>query len=283
MQINNVMRPALDVSVPETKADQVWKSNPGYTGKGVIIGVIDTGIDWKNPDFMKEDGTTRILYIWDQTINTPTRFPEGYKYGTEWTKRDIDSGICLHMDVNSHGTHVAGTAAGNGRNGSEFIGMAPEADIIVVKTSFSDAYTLDAANYIFRKAQQQRKPAVINMSFGSLWGPRDGTDLIDQALNNLLDTPGRAIVASAGNDGGSNVHLGANSLRQSVGGNYPWLAIDPLIGARLLPVEIWYPPLDLLSVKLLLPENDNGDLSDLGMGWVNKGESKNFLPSRMVR
>lgn len=276
MQINNAMRPALDISVPETKADQVWKSTSGYTGRGVIVGIIDTGIDWKNPDFVKEDGTTRILYIWDQTINTPARFPEGYRYGTEWTKSDIDSGICLQMDVNSHGTHVASIAAGNGRNGSEFIGMAPEADIIVVKTNFDDAYTLDAANYIFRKAQEQRKPAVINMSFGSLWGPRDGTDFIDQALNNLLDTPGRAITASAGNDGGSNVHAGTSSLRQSVGGNYPWLAINPLIGARLLPVEVWYPPLDMLSVRLLLPENDNGDLSDLGAGWVNKGESRVF-------
>jgi len=136
VQAARQMEPALlDASVPDTRADQVWQSVPGYTGKGVIVGIIDAGIDWAHPDFQGDDGTSRILYIWDQTVHTPGQHPPVYGYGTEWTKAHIDSGQCQEMDATSHGTHTASTMAGNGGDRHEFTGMAPEADIIAQGSS----------------------------------------------------------------------------------------------------------------------------------------------------
>ncbi|HGE71627.1 TPA: T9SS type A sorting domain-containing protein [Candidatus Poribacteria bacterium] len=276
MQLCKEMSPKLDISVPEVKADQAWTSTPSFTGRGVIVGIIDTGIDWSHPDFLGADGKTRIQYIWDQTVYTPGRSPDGFYYGTEWTKDDIDAGVCGEMDGDGHGTHIAGIIAGNGKGYHKFTGVAPEAEIIVVKSSFSDSDIYDSAVYIFNKAEKMGKPAVINMSFGSQWGPHDGTDILDQALDQLLDKPKRSIVASAGNDGGKSVHVGTRSLRSPIGENYPWISIRPLIGARILPVEIWYEPRSSIAVRLLIPSNINGDVSDLGIGWVKTGQYKSF-------
>ncbi len=279
MYLCREMSPKIDVSVPEIRADQAWSSNPSFTGKGVIVGIIDTGIDWSHPDFLGADGKTRIQYIWDQTISTPSRFPDGFYYGTEWTKTDIDAGICGEMDGDGHGTHIASIIAGNSRGYHKFTGVAPEAEIIMVKSSFNDPDIYDATVYIFNKAEKMGKPAVINMSFGSQWGPHDGTDPLDQAIDHLLEKPGRAIVASAGNDGGRSVHIGTRSLRYPIGENYPWISIRPMIGARMLPIEIWYEPKSSITVRLLLPVNINGDVSDLGIGWVKTGQYKRFTVS----
>jgi len=277
VQAARQMQPVLmDVSVPDTGADQVWRSVPGYTGKGVIVGIIDSGIYWKHPDFTGADGTSRILYIWDQTVQTFGQHPAGYEYGTEWTKAHIDSGQCQEMDASGHGTHVASIIAGDGRGRHKFTGMAPEADIIAVKAKYMDADILDAANYIFQKAEELNRPAIINMSFGYQWGPHDGTTLLDQGIDELLDRPGRAIVAAAGNNGDSTDHVGASSLRRPVSGNYPWTAIQPSVGAQIVMVQIWYDPAKFLSVRFLLPENDEGDLSDLDIGWVSEGRFSQF-------
>ena len=277
VQAARQMQPALlDVSVSDTGADQVWRSVPGYTGKGVIVGIIDSGIDWKHPDFTGADGTSRILYIWDQTVQTHGQFPAGYEYGTEWTKAHIDSGQCQEMDASGHGTHVASIIAGDGRGRHKFTGMAPEADIIAVKAKYMDADILDAANYIFQKGEELNKPAVINMSFGYQWGPHDGTTLLDQGINELLDRPGRAIVSAAGNNGDGTDHVGTSSLRRPVSGNYPWAAIQPLVGAQIVMVQVWYDPAKFVSVRFLLPENNEGDLSDMDAGWISEGEFRQF-------
>jgi subtilisin family serine protease len=266
----------LDVSVPETKANQVWESAPGFTGKGVIVGVVDTGIDWSHPDFMGADGKSRILYTWDQTMPTSQKHPAGYSYGIEWTKAQIDAGQCLEMDTVGHGTHVSSIIAGDGRGRHQFTGMAPDANIILVKSYLGNADVIDAVSYIFAKAAALNRPVVINMSFGSQTGPHDGTELLDQALDVLLGRSGRAIVASAGNEGGIPIHVGTSSLRNPSGGNYPWTAIYPFVGAELVEVQVWYKPSASISVRLLLPENDNGDLGDPGIGWVSKGRSSVF-------
>jgi len=272
--------PMLDVSVPETKADQVWKSVPGYTGKGVIVGVVDSGIDWSHPDFMGADGKSRILYLWDQTMPLAPQHPAGYSYGIEWTKAQIDAGQCLEEDVDGHGTHVSSIITGDGRGRDQFTGMAPDANIIFVKSSLLDADIVDAVNYIFNKAAGLNKPVVINMSFGAQTGPHDGTELLDQALSKLLGSPGRAIVAAAGNEGGMPLHVGTSSLRSPSGGDYPWTAVAPLVGEESMAIQIWYKPTDSISVRLLLPKNENGDLADLGVGWVPKGRLRSFtVPS----
>src|SRR5437667_9443530 len=160
----------LDDSVPDIKADEVWDRSvdnfTGYTGRGVIVGIIDTGIEFRHQVFRKADGTTRILKIWDQTINAPLNPPHPGEtvpgpinnpsispnpvplgYGVEYTQSQINDTLTTnnppilvrHVDDDSHGTHVSGIAAGYGsQSGSchgsyHYIGVAPEADIIMVR------------------------------------------------------------------------------------------------------------------------------------------------------
>ncbi|MCX7908787.1 MAG: S8 family serine peptidase [Ignavibacteria bacterium] len=188
-----------------------------FTGKGVIIGILDTGIDLLHPDFNNENGT-RVLYLWDMSETVSPKPPDGFDWGREYTKKEIDNSLdsVLQKDIYGHGTHVAGIAGGNGKGKNEFKGIAPNADFVIVNGvkknesgSFSDADILSACNYIFRKADELGKPCVINLSLGLVFGSHDGEGLLSKALSNLAsEKKGRAIVASAGNEGEMFIHTG---------------------------------------------------------------------------
>lgn len=173
-----------------------------YRGNNVIVGIVDTGIDFSHPDFSDSDGNTRILYIRETTDDGETLV---------WNSSDIDSNpdeiTQVDVDGGGHGTHVSGTAAGGGQADSDFIGAAPEAHIISVKTSFADDDILSGVQFIFDKADSLGLPAVANLSLGGHSGPHDGTSLLDVALSNLVG-PGRIVTAAAGNEGADNIHLG---------------------------------------------------------------------------
>jgi len=191
----------------------------GYTGEGVIVGVIDSGIDWRHRDFRDrtDPNRSRVLAIWDQT-DSEGRTP-GFSYGTEWTQEDIEqdlrdaSDLVRHTDLDGHGTHVIGTAASNGAATGSYKGMAPDADLIMVGLDFnSSTAVVDGVSYIFQKAEALGKPVVINASLGSHMVPHDGSSLDAQALDNLMgDTPGRFFVAAAGNEGSDFIHWGGFS------------------------------------------------------------------------
>lgn len=203
----------LNVSHTEIEADKVHSGATlptSYKGQGVIVGIVDTGIDWKHEDFKNETGS-KILYLWDMSGDTNP--PSGYDYGTEYTKEQIDSQLCQEEDSDDghgHGTHVSATATGNGNALSGYTGIAPSSDILFVKAliegAFHDKNVIDGCNYIFSKAQTLAKPAVINLSLGGHSGPHDGTSLSEQAYSNLTGS-GRIIVAAAGNEGSSLRHL----------------------------------------------------------------------------
>jgi len=185
-----------------------------YDGSGVVIGIIDTGIDWSHPDFKNLDSTTRIKYIWDQRQSDSANTPTQYNYGQEWNSIDINLGFCTSLDVNnnSHGTICAGIAAGNGLCSGPYRGVAPKADIIVVAINFADNFhntVDDAVDYIYKRADSLHEPCVINASLGGYFGSHDGNDLQAQFINNLITADsGRAFVCAAGNEGGFPFHLG---------------------------------------------------------------------------
>jgi subtilisin family serine protease len=205
------------------RADKVYQGllNDGkvYTGKGVLVGVYDSGIDFKHPDFrVKTDLTkSRIVALWDQTVSGTK--PANFNYGAEWTQAEINdeldgipsNKLAAHTDEIGHGTHVTGTAAGNK-------GIAYEADIVFVKGSLSGAEgfaslsteIIDGVKYIYDKAVEINKPCVVNLSLGTHTGaPHDGTSLLETALDNLVNSrPGFIIVAAAGNEGDSYIHFG---------------------------------------------------------------------------
>ncbi|MFC1543866.1 S8 family serine peptidase, partial [Gemmatimonadota bacterium] len=204
----------MDSVLIETGADVV-QSSYGYTGTGVTVGVLDTGIDYTHADFIHSTGTSRVLSLWDQTVNDPTRYPTGFSYGTEWLKTDIDdeidgtpAGVITQYDYNGHGTHVAGIAAGNGLATGSYTGMAPDANLVIVKggdAGFYDTDVVNGVNYIFGKAGALAQPCVVNLSLGGHSGPHDGTSLYEQALDGLVG-PGQIIVAAAGNEGSDHIH-----------------------------------------------------------------------------
>jgi subtilisin family serine protease len=236
----------IDISRVEAKVNQLHNgtgiSRP-YKGNGVVVGVIDSGIDWKHQDF-KNAGGNRIRYLWD--MSSSGNPPSGYGYGTEYTKAQLDANQCAQVDGNDgygHGTHVAGTAAGNGGALSNYIGMAPESDIVFIKgfrtgPGFASTDVVNGCNYIFEKAQQLSKPAVINLSLGGHFGPHDGSSLYEQALSNLTSS-GKIIVAAAGNEGGETIHLSYPVEGTSFNGSLETI-ISLYNGAQIFAADMWY-------------------------------------------
>jgi len=221
--------PANDVSIPETGASLVqggFLNNTQYRGSGAIVLIYDTGIDWKHKDFRSPADSTksRILSIWDQTL-TPgagESSPSGFGYGVEYTQAQINAelgasppGFVREKDINGHGTHVAGTAAGNGlAQFGKFSGMAPDADIIVVKggdATFPESRIVDGITYAQNKASALGKPIVVNLSLGGQQGPHDGTRAFETAINSFSSNPGRVVAVAAGNEGDKPIHIGGNA------------------------------------------------------------------------
>jgi minor extracellular serine protease Vpr len=187
-----------------------------FSGKNVIVGVVDSGFDYSHPSFNDSLGKSRIRYIWDQTM-VGTR-PLEFNYGYEISGEDSFKQLKTDTQFSTHGTHVLGICSG-GNFGAPFVGIAPSSDIILVAflnpqlnneyMSTSLSGVLDGINYIFKKAEELKEPAVVNLSLGFHMGPHDGTSLFDQACDKLVGA-GRILVGAAGNEGLRKVHLGLN-------------------------------------------------------------------------
>ena len=248
----------LDDSVPDIKANQVWSRSDstfsGYTGKDVIVGIVDTGIDFRHKSFRKADDTTRILKIWDQTLTKQGSetvpgaitdanigaVPLGYgvEYDTNQINQTLQSGSpavpVRHLDEHGHGTHVGGISAGDGSQSGgchgafNYIGVAPEADIIAVRlfgltasdsnltapSTGGSSFIMDAISYILNEAKKLTtpKPVVINLSLGLFSEKMDGSSANAQAIDTLItnNSQGFSVVFAAGNDGDSNFHAKAD-------------------------------------------------------------------------
>jgi subtilisin family serine protease len=184
----------------------------GLTGRGVIVGVFDTGIDYRHEDFRHPDGYSRLLGLWDQTRSgTP---PPGFFSGEYCPPSALDAEACLQQDRSGHGTHVAGSAAGSGAatgatgTAFQYAGVAPEADLLVVKGgdgSFPSSNIRTGVRWMMEEAGRLGRPIVVNLSLGGQFGPRDGTTNIERELSGLTG-PGRIIVAAVGNEGSNVTH-----------------------------------------------------------------------------
>jgi subtilisin family serine protease len=254
---------SLDLSVARTGADALHAQiDPQHklTGKGVIIGFTDSGINTGHPTFRTADGRTRILYVWDQySGGTP---PAGFSYGAEYDSSQINSGAWSMVDGGQHGTHVAGTAAGSGLPLQQYVGMAPEADIIMVANAGNDLFdrgqttvgTLDGYDYIRAKAQALGKRFVINTSQGTNLGPHDGKTLFEQAVNADV-TAGSINCISGGNEASSQRHAsGVVPSGGSIEIPYYFMTFGPT-DISAIPMEVWYETNDRFQIEL---RDDNG-------------------------
>jgi subtilisin family serine protease len=254
----------LDRSVPDTRADTLRTGTPpswtAGTGKNVIVGVIDSGLDFRHGDFKNGDGTTRVVAIWDQRDTGASGAPPaGYTYGGECTPAMINAAIagdpaaCTQRDTDGHGTHVTGIAAGNGQatgNGQiayRMIGIAPSADILVANGN-GNARILDAIAWMKAKAAALGRPLVINMSFGSYFGARDGTSNYEQGMSNLAG-PGVILVGAAGNEATAPIRAFGTLTQgasETVGFNIP-------SDSKSADLEIWDPGTNAYAVNVAGP------------------------------
>lgn len=276
--------PLLDKTVKEIGVP--WKVPPTTPwpgrGAGVIVAVIDTGIDIFHDSFKKADGSTRILELWDQAATTGGSAPPSGvpAIGRVYSKADIQAGLNAgppfhSIDKNGHGTHVAGTAAGNGRQDDRcsspgrYVGVAPEADLVIVKAidlpTGSDHDTRAAMRWCAAAPARlgtPNKPVVINCSFGSSTGPHDGTAYNDRSVDLVLrpptgeitedPPPGLAIVCAAGNNGESEIHeRGTVPANGSASVSF----YIPHGSSEDDTLDIWYNGTASLELKLTAPPN----------------------------
>lgn len=254
------------------------------TGRGVVVGVIDSGIDFRHLDFTVPGSggrQTRIKGLLDMTVYG-TQSPEpNWNYslpgqsaliGHLYTEADINAAlqsakpadqstdIVKQRDKSGHGTHVAGTAAGNGLaspSSGTYAGMAPEADLIIVKASrqndgnatFRTTDTINAMKFIQQRAAELNGPFVINMSLGGQLGPHDGTNVDERAIDNLVNSgPGRAVCVAAGNDGDASIH--ASGVVPAAGSS----TLDVTATSKPQFVDLYTGPSDRFSVTVTRPD-----------------------------
>ena len=248
-------KPKLRFSVPETGVNLLRGGTPppwtGVTGRNVVIGFVDSGLDLAHPDFRDARGKTRILYLWDQ------------EEGQKCTQTMIDEGACVQIDWDGHGTHIAGIAAGNGSASNyEYIGMAPEANLIIVKTTFMSSDILDGLSYIQKKAVSSGKPSVITLSLGGHNDPHDGTSLFSRALDKASGS-GKILIGAAGNEANDAIHTTGNVVQETQAVR----AFNVPEGEGVVFINLWYPGVDALKVRVGTPGCSDTD-------WVEPDGTK---------
>ena len=252
----------------------VTMRTPFLNGRGVLLAVLDSGITWDLDVFRKADGTTRIRYLWDQTV--VGKPPEGFSQGTEYTAEEINAALQMSAldryrllpsrDLSGHGTAVAGIAAGKSADGL-YTGAAPEAELIVVKLGMPEnsgraeegfprtTEILRGVTYALRKAQQLNMPLVINLSFGNSYGSHDGSSLLERFLDNASEIGKTVICVGSGNEGAARGHFAGNITRDSrvelAVGNYE----------KSLNIQLWKNYSDVFRIRLQSPGGEEAELA----------------------
>lgn len=248
------------------------------TGKGVLVALLDRGIDWKNSDFRHPDGTTRIEYIFDLTNDQGAKAANNpYKMGTIFTKREINQALkngakLATRDAIGHGTTTAGIACGNGQNSPDrkYRGNAPEAALLVVKIAggapahgdepaeadfYRDDSTLAAIDFVRDKAKELAMPCVICLNVGSQGGPTDGTSELCRKIDSTVGPriPGLIFVTGPGDDGFCKSRAGG-SVKQDES-----LVLKVKKASRTpIRVDLWYPDTDVLGLSVETPTGKFG-------------------------
>lgn len=245
-------------------------------GQGVLIGIVDTGIDYTLPIFRRPDGTSKIQFLYDQTVSGPP--PESFVFGTEYTNEQINLAlqspnpyeIVPQRDTSGHGTFIASVAAGSPQDG--FTGAAPESDLIVVKlarsrsfynerylvppeqeNSFSSSYVMVGVEYILQKARQLGRPVSICIALGSNFSGHDGFSIFEEYLSGVSGQKGVCLCIGAGNESVARHHsqgkLTATGETQNM---------DLRVGANAgnILLSLWSNIADRLSISVRSPSGE---------------------------
>lgn len=247
-------------------------------GQGVLIGIIDTGIEYTNPIFRYADNTTRIVSIWDQTISSGNP-PSGMLYGTEFTREQINEAlqsddplsVVPSTDENGHGTMLAGIAGGNEVPERGFYGVAPDVEFAVVKLKpakrflrnfffipenavcFQETDILMGLIYLNNLSQRLQRPIVICIALGSSQGAHDGLGTLSTYVSVTASIPGVGIIVAAGNEGNARRHY---SGRVDPSTGYDTVDLNVAENEPGFSMEIWGISPDIYSVDILSPSGE---------------------------
>lgn len=239
----------------ETSGVNKLRRLPGSNlrGQGVLVAIMDTGIDYTNPIFQRGDGTSKIVALWDQTIDSENQYPDNYFYGTEFSTEQINQAlssdnplaIVPSVDENGHGTMLAGIMAGSEVQDNDFSGVVPDSDLIVVKLkqakqNLKDFFLIPAdvpcyqendiiwaILYILDVARKLKRPCAICIGLGSSQGSHDSKGILSNLIEVFANVPGLTITISAGNEGNKKRHfystvnptIGSSTIELNVGAN----------------------------------------------------------------
>lgn len=256
-------------------------NNIGLTGENVIIGFVDTGIDYTNPLFLNENGNTRIGVIWDQTLTglgNSVSVPEPF-YGTTFSMEQINQALegespyesVPSRDENGHGTFMAGIAAGGVNRENDFTGIATRAELAVVKLketkqylrnyfgvpdnipAYSEADIIYAIEYLLRYARQRNLPLSIFIGLGSSNGGHLGLTFVERYLSSLLENTGIMVSVPAGNEGNERLHY-AGELEENT--EYQQVELNVDENQDILTMEFWGNAPTTFSIGIISPQGD---------------------------
>lgn len=278
VSVPKLFTPQDSTSLTVSGITQVRQSALGLTGEGVIVGIIDTGIDYRNPVFRNPDGSTRILAIWDQTINDGP-LPGVFSYGSEYRREQINEAlqspdpyaVVPSRDTEGHGTFLSGVAAGSDMPENQFIGAASKASIVMVKLKPAKQYLRDffaiqpnvpayqendimlAVAYLQQLQQEFDMPLVVLCSMGTNWGSHSGLSPLSQTLAMMLERPAISAVVPVGNESGLGHHYEGKISEE---GGYQDVEIRVAPDERGFQLELWSIVPDRFTVSILSPGGD---------------------------
>lgn len=255
--------------------------NLALFGEGVLVGIVDTGIEYQHQAFIKSDNTTRIMSIWDQTIDEPdASLPQGIYYGTEFTMEQINEAlrsdnpleIVPSTDENGHGTMIAGIMAGSENLSEEFSGVVPLADLVIVKLKqakkknrqihaipndilcFQETDIIAGVQYIYRVAKQLQRPLALCIALGSSQGGHDGRGALSRYLSAINQTPSVGIINAAGNEGNTQRHYFGTILAGAESNKTFQLNVNEK--DSMFSFEIWQSAPQRLSLAVTSPSGE---------------------------
>lgn len=254
---------------------QLSRRGFSLSGRGILVAVADSGIDYRLPEFRKEDGSTRIRFLWDQTLQPEgeqRKPPAGFGMGVEFDSEQINAALDEEnprrqfellptVDTSGHGTAVAGIAAGS--SGS-YRGVATEAELLIVKLGLPEARSfprtteiMRAVTWAVRKALELQMPLALNLSFGNNYGAHDGSSLLERFLDNAAEIGRTVICVGSGNEGANAGHLAGR-----IGENERMADVELAVAGYEsgLNIQLWKNYSDVYRIRLRSPGGQESEL-----------------------